>query len=145
MATDLSARELALDAHDSGHPASAGVVSPATSSAKVGAKERNGGIDALRAAVTLLVVFHHTALTYGAIGSWYYREIAPSESASSLLLILFCTANQAWFMGLFFLLAGYYTPPAFERHGMSGFVSERLLRLGVPILIYLLVLHPITV
>ena len=31
-------------------------------------KARNGGIDALRAAVTLLVVFHHTAITYGAIG-----------------------------------------------------------------------------
>jgi hypothetical protein len=61
------------------------------------------------------------------------------------LLILFCTVNQAWFMGLFFLLAGYYTPPAFRRHGVTGFVGERLLRLGVPILVYLLVLHPITV
>ena len=147
--TEFSAREPSVGLLDDGAPrmAPAGAARPApTSSAtKAGGGERNGGIDALRAAVTLLVVFHHTALTYGAIGSWYYREIAPSESASSLLLILFCTANQAWFMGLFFLLAGYYTPPAFERHGMSGFVSERLLRLGVPILIYLLVLHPITV
>jgi hypothetical protein len=66
---------------------------------KAGAGERNGGIDALRAAVVLLVVFHHAALTYGAIGGWYYREIAPSSSPASLLLILFCTANQAWFMG----------------------------------------------
>ena len=78
---------------------------------KAGARERNGGMDALRAAVTLLVVFHHTALTYGAIGGWYYREIAPSGSPGSLLLILFCTANQAWFMGLFFLLA-CSSPPA---------------------------------
>lgn len=112
---------------------------------KAGAGERNGGIDALRAAVVLLVVFHHTALTYGAIGGWYYREIAPSNSPASLLLILFCTVNQAWFMGLFFLLAGYYTPPAHRRHGTAGFVKERLLRLGIPLLFYFLILHPLTV
>ncbi|HZR74325.1 acyltransferase [Bradyrhizobium sp.] len=112
---------------------------------KAGARERNGGIDALRAAVTLLVVFHHTALTYGAIGGWYYREIAPSNSPSSLLLILFTAFNQAWFMGLFFLLAGYYTPPAHRRHGTAGFVKERLLRLGVPLLFYVLILSPLTI
>ena len=114
-------------------------------SLKAGARERNGGIDALRAAVTLLVVFHHTALTYGAVGSWYYREIAPSSSPGSLLLILFCTLNQAWFMGLFFLLAGYYTPPACRRHGPAGLIRERLLRLGIPLLFYVLILHPLTV
>jgi hypothetical protein len=70
-------------------------------SVKVGVREHNGGIDALRAATTLLVVFHHTANTYGAIGGWYYKEIAPSNSPASLLLTLFCAANQVWFMGLF--------------------------------------------
>jgi len=110
-----------------------------------GLHERNGGIDALRGAVTLLVVFHHTAITYGAIGGWYYRELAPSDSLSGLLLILFCTVNQAWFMGLFFLLAGYYTPGALARHGTARFVRERLLRLGIPLVVYALVLHPLTV
>jgi surface polysaccharide O-acyltransferase-like enzyme len=114
-------------------------------SSRAGTKGRNGGIDALRAAVTLLVVFHHTAITYGAIGGWYYREIAPSNSPSGLLLILFCTVNQAWFMGLFFLIAGYYTPPAWRRHGTAGFIRERLLRLAIPLLFYLLILHPLTV
>jgi len=117
----------------------------ASASPKAGAKERNGGIDALRAAVTLLVVFHHTAITYGAAGAWYYKEILPSRSLSSLLLTLFAAANQAWFMGLFFLLAGYYTPPALNRHGTAGFVRERLIRLGIPLVFYFLILHPLTV
>jgi putative Mn2+ efflux pump MntP len=109
-------------------------------------KARNGGIDALRAAVTLLVVFHHTAITYGAIGGWYYREIDPStKSLGGILLILFCTINQAWFMGLFFLLAGYYTPASYDRHGPAGFARERLLRLGIPLLVYFFLLHPLTV
>src|SRR5215475_13190314 len=132
----------------SGHPVAVsgdeGCAAPGA--VKAGAKARNGGIDALRAAVTLLVVFHHTAITYGAIGGWYYREIDPStKSLGGILLILFCTINQAWFMGLFFLLAGYYTPASYDRHGPAGFARERLLRLGIPLLIYFFLLHPLTV
>ena len=36
---------------------------------------RNSGLDALRAALTVLVLLHHTAITYGAIGGWFYREL----------------------------------------------------------------------
>ncbi|HUB48872.1 MAG TPA: acyltransferase [Acetobacteraceae bacterium] len=113
--------------------------------APAGAAGRNGGIDALRAVVTLLVVFHHTAITYGAIGGWYYKEILPSPTLGSRLLVLFCTVNQAWFMGLFFLLAGYYTQPAWHRHGTAGFIQGRLARLGIPIAVYALLLSPLTV
>jgi hypothetical protein len=76
------------------YPATIGARGPLAPS-RAGANGRNGGMDALRAAVTLLVVFHHSAITYGAIGGWYYKEIAPSNSPSALLLILFCAVNQA--------------------------------------------------
>jgi peptidoglycan/LPS O-acetylase OafA/YrhL len=147
----LSTSELSVEGELRPPPATAGVSGPGvaestTGSPKPARKARNGGIDALRAAVTLLVVFHHTAITYGAIGGWYYREIDPStKSLGGILLILFCTINQAWFMGLFFLLAGYYTPPAYDRHGPAGFARERLLRLGIPLLVYFFLLHPLTV
>ena len=145
MAIDLAARELSREGLEGAPTAAIAGGRPATGLAKAGAKGRNGGIDALRAAVTLLVVFHHSAITYGAIGGWYYREIAPSMSLSGVLLILFCTINQAWFMGLFFLLAGYFTPPAYDRHGPGGFIRERVIRLGVPLVVYFLLLHPLTV
>ncbi len=106
---------------------------------------RNGGLDALRAALTALVVLHHTALTYGGIGAWFYREIDPGASASSLLLTLFCTVNQAFFMGLFFLIAGYFTPGAVDRHGVAGFLRERLTRLGLPLLVFGFLIGPATV
>ena len=147
----LSTSELSVEGDVRPPPATAGVSGPGvaestTGSSKPGMKARNGGIDALRAAVTLLVVFHHTAITYGAIGGWYYREIDPStKSLSGIVLILFCTINQAWFMGLFFLLAGYYTPASYDHHGPAGFARERLLRLGIPLLIYFFLLHPLTV
>jgi peptidoglycan/LPS O-acetylase OafA/YrhL len=106
---------------------------------------RNAGIDALRAGTTLLVVLHHTAITYGAIGGWYYKEVATDRSLSSMLLVFFCTLNQAWFMGLFFLLAGYYTPAALRTKGPWSYLRDRVQRLGVPLLVYGFVLGPITI
>ena len=106
---------------------------------------RNAGIDALRAATTFLVVLHHTAITYGATGSWYYKEISSDGSPSSMLLASFCTVNQAWFMGLFFLLAGYYTPGALQAKGPWRYLRDRLERLGVPLLVYGFVIGPATI
>ena len=85
---------------------------------------RNAGIDALRASLTLLVVFHHAAIAYGGMGSWFYKEIEPSSAPSSLILTLFVAYNQAFFMGLFFLIAGSLTPGAIARHGAAGFFAS---------------------
>lgn len=106
---------------------------------------RNAGFDALRACLTLLVVWHHTAITYGAIGGWFYREVATDRSLSSTLLVFFCTVNQAFFMGLFFLLAGYLTPGAIERHGIRRYAVDRFERLGLPLLFFGHVLGPLTI
>lgn len=106
---------------------------------------RQAALDALRASLTLLVVMHHSAITYGAIGGWFYREVPTDGSLSSTLLVYFCTVNQAFFMGLFFLLAGYLTPASLERHGALRFTANRLLRLGVPMLFFGWFLGPVTI
>ena len=106
---------------------------------------RNAGLDALRAALTVLVLFHHTAITYGAIGGWFYREVPTDGRFETKLLVFFCTINQAFFMGLFFLIAGYFTPGAVARKGVAGFVRDRLLRLGVPLLVFGFVIGPATI
>jgi surface polysaccharide O-acyltransferase-like enzyme len=106
---------------------------------------RNAGFDALRATLTLLVLMHHTAITYGAIGGWFYREVPTDRSLSSTLLVYFCTVNQAFFMGLFFLLAGYLTPAALERHGARRYAMDRLKRLGLPLLFFGWFLGPVTI
>ena len=110
-----------------------------------GRHARNAGIDVLRAGTTLLVVFHHTAITYGAIGGWYYKELPSDGSLSSMLLVFFCTVNQAWFMGLFFLLAGYYTPGSLQAQGNAGYLASRMKRLGVPLLVYGFLIGPATI
>jgi peptidoglycan/LPS O-acetylase OafA/YrhL len=112
---------------------------------KAQAPSRELYIDRLRSVMTVFVILHHTAITYGAPGGWYYNELRPSGSLSSLLLTLFVATNQAYFMGFFFLLAGYFTPPSLERKGYGRFLADRFLRLGLPLLAYIFVLNPLTV
>jgi peptidoglycan/LPS O-acetylase OafA/YrhL len=106
--------------------------------------QRDFYIDRLRSVMTAMVILHHTAITYGAPGGWFWTELRPSGSLSSVLLTLFVSTNQAYFMGFFFLLAGYFTPPSLERKGYKRFLCDRFLRLGLPLLAFGLVLGPLT-
>jgi peptidoglycan/LPS O-acetylase OafA/YrhL len=101
-------------------------------------------IDRLRSIMTALVLLHHTAITYGASGGWFYYEQHPSAKPSSLLLTMFVATNQAYFMGFFFLLAGYFTPASLERKGYARFLGDRFLRLGLPLLAFFFILGPFT-
>ncbi|MGD1108447.1 MAG: acyltransferase family protein, partial [Terracidiphilus sp.] len=108
------------------------------------ARPRDLYIDRLRSIMTALVVLHHTAITYGAIGAWFWYELKPSAALSSQLLIQFCTTNQAYFMAFFFFLAAYFTPASLERKGYGQFIGDRFTRLGLPLLGFILVLGPLT-
>ena len=99
-------------------------------------------IDNLRSMLTILVVLHHLAITYGAVGSWYYTE-RPADSASVIGLSIVVALNQGYFMGLFFFIAGYFVPGAYDRKGEASFIKDRCVRLGVPLLIFTLVVSPV--
>lgn len=101
-------------------------------------------VDTLRTALVMLVVLHHVALIYGAGAPFYYVEPPFTEPLTFLLLLVFILVNQSWFMGAFFLLAGYFTPGSFERKGAGLFLKDRLLRLGIPLLVFYFVLNPLS-
>ncbi len=103
---------------------------------------RSAGIDSLRVLLTALVILHHTAIVYGGSGGWYWRQ---EEDSSNLLLVFFNSVNQSYFMGFFFLLAGYFTPLSYDRKGAGNYFRDRFLRLGLPLLAYFFLLHPFTV
>ncbi|MCL3779025.1 hypothetical protein EMN47_01360 [Prolixibacteraceae bacterium JC049] len=101
-------------------------------------------IDNLRVFLTLLVVAHHWAIANGAPGDWYYTENHLHE-IGSLLMSLFVATNQAFFMGFFFLIAGYFVPASYEKKGQVSFLKDRIKRLGVPLLLYVFTISPILV
>lgn len=90
-------------------------------------------VDNLRVALTILVVLHHSALSF-----------MGSDGLSVGVLTLFTLVNQAYFMGLFFLVSGYFVPGSLARKGTVSFVRGRLLRLVVPLIGYVVLLSPIT-
>ena len=99
--------------------------------------------DHLRVALTILVVLHHLAVIYGASALFYYLEPPKNDTLASLVLLAFVLINQAYFMGFFFLISGYFTPGPVDQKGSDSFFKDRLLRLGIPLVVFMLVLGPI--
>lgn len=97
-------------------------------------------LDHLRVALTVLVVLHHVAIAYANISDWYYDD--PADDPTSTLLAVFLGLNQTFFMGLFFLISGFFTPGSHDRKGARGFLRGRLMRLGAPLLLYLVLVRP---
>lgn len=98
-------------------------------------------LDNLRVFLTVLVVLHHAAITYGNIPIWYYTE--PAQDPSGGLLDMLVILNQTFFMGLFFMISGYFVPGSYDRKGPRSFIRGRLVRLGIPLVLFLLVLRPL--
>jgi peptidoglycan/LPS O-acetylase OafA/YrhL len=101
-------------------------------------------VDHLRAALVILVVLHHLAIVYGEGLSFWYVDPPKTASLVGLVMVVFVLMNQAWFMGAFFLLAGYFVPGSYDRKGPGSFLKERLIRLGIPLLIWIFLLNPIS-
>lgn len=110
--------------------------------APITAAPRLAWLDDLRIALIVLVVLHHLALMYGAAGPWYWVEPDAGPGMTTVALV-FLLLNQSWFMGAFFAISGYFAPSSVDRKGVGRFVRDRLLRLGVPLLLFVFALAPI--
>ncbi len=92
-------------------------------------------LDNLRVYLTILVILHHTAIAYGGAGDWSIVDPAVDD-ISPIFLTFFTAVNQSYFMSAFFLLAGYFTPRSLDKKGRARFIKDRLIRLGIPLLLF---------
>ena len=90
-------------------------------------------LDNLKVCLTVLVIFHHAGQAYGDGGAWAYTPSNPAEVMPWIWH--FFSVNAAFFMGLFFLISGYFVPASYDKQGASVFVQKKLIRLGIPLLI----------
>lgn len=96
-------------------------------------------LDNLRIGLTILVIAHHVGQAYGPTGgSWPIQE-----SARAAVLGPFFTVNRSFFMSLFFLISGYLMVMSYDRSGPGVFVKSRLLRLGVPLVLFFTLVIPL--
>jgi hypothetical protein len=99
-------------------------------------------IDNLRTLVILLVVNMHACVTYSHVGGWYLKEAPEPPMAVKVVFVFRQGHLQAFFMGLLFFLSGVFAHRSFERRGPGPFLRERCIRLGLPSLLYMLVIQP---
>jgi hypothetical protein len=107
--------------------------------------ERQAWIDNLKVLLITAIIAIHGLLSYaGTIEVWTYtefREVTLHPAVEGALLVL--VAPFGFFMiALLFLVAGLLTPGSMDRKGVGRFTIDRLLRLGVPFLVFVLLLEP---
>lgn len=100
-------------------------------------------IDNLRTTLITFVILLHIGITYGADGGWYYKEGGESSSLMFVSMMFAAALGSAFALGLFFMLAGYFTPRSYDRKGPGGFLVDRMKRLLVPLALYEMILFPL--
>ena len=108
------------------------------------AKSRLLFVDNLRTLMIVKVILVHLSITYGGSGGWYYYE-RPTTELSFIVLTFHNAVNQSFFMGLLFLLSAYLTVGSYDRKGPGPFLRDRFLRLGIPLLIFEFIIHPLQI
>jgi glucan biosynthesis protein C len=97
-----------------------------------------GELDALRAGVVVGLVLFHSALVFDTRDDFYVKNdvtVDLTGVAAGFVVV--------WAMPLLFAVAGLAAAHSVRRRGPGGFVRERLLRLGVPLVAATVLLVPV--
>jgi surface polysaccharide O-acyltransferase-like enzyme len=114
-----------------------------TEAVQVKAAGRLPFIDNIRVFLTIMVIVFHLMIIYAGSGSFLYTE-GRQDTLTAVLGAWFCAANQAYFMGFFLLISAYFVPGSYDRKGAWHFLKDRLIRLGIPLLVYSWIISPLT-
>ncbi|TLS39589.1 acyltransferase [Streptomyces montanus] len=100
--------------------------------------ERRPELDAIRLLVVLGLIFFHSSLVFATDDDYYVKNSETTE-----VILIAAGFAVVWAMPALFLIAGLGSWYSLRRRGAAGFVKERLLRLGVPLVFTTLVLNPL--
>src|SRR5215210_5575094 len=99
-------------------------------------------LDTLKVLLVTGVIAVHAAITYGLDGSWYLESY--DELSDGVVDVVTASFGVGWLfgLGLFFLIAGRLAAPSLERKGPRLFAKDRLIRLGIPLAAYTVLVSP---
>ncbi len=102
---------------------------------------RTAYLDNLKVLMVVGVIVAHATFAWTDVGNWVVKEEPLREPLFTLVTIVAAIAGL-FGLGLFFLIAGTFTPRSFERKGAGRFLLDRTVRLGVPMLFFIIVFSP---
>jgi hypothetical protein len=113
--------------------------------AKPAVSERLAYLDNVKTLLIAGIIAAHAIMGYSEFGSWTYQDVREGTISQGLelTLILPVAIGSLFLMGLFFLIGGLLSHDALARKGPRRFAVDRLLRLGVPFVVYVLVVWPV--
>ncbi len=88
-------------------------------------------LDNLKVLLIVLVIMHHVGQGYGPTGGWWFYTAAHPQKLEWMGRF-FCV-NASFFMGLFFMISGYFFAPSFDKKGFRKFTTDKLVRYGIPL------------
>jgi acyltransferase-like protein len=109
------------------------------------AAERVACLDRLKVLLVAAIIAGHGVMSYSGLeNAWPYQDVQEVALPHAADVVLGALAAPAalFTMGLFFLVSGLLTPGSLERKGTRRFVRDRLLRLGLPLVVWVLVIWP---
>jgi peptidoglycan/LPS O-acetylase OafA/YrhL len=104
-------------------------------------KKRLYFLDNLKIFLTILVIVHHVGQAYGPTGGFWEYKSSLHENINALGY--FFAVNAGFFMGLFFMISGYFVPGSYDNKGRKWFVKDKLIRLGIPALFVFFTIQPV--
>lgn len=113
---------------------------------RVPSRERLAYLDNVKTLLIAGIIAAHAIQGYSEFGSWTYQdvqEVTLSPIVETVFVVALVSLGALFLMSLFFLISGLFTQDSLERKGTSRFVTDRLLRLGVPFAVYTLLVWPI--
>ena len=109
-----------------------------------GSRPREQWADTLRVTVIAAVIVVHTATAYVVDVPWYYNDERTTSGVLQAVLSPIVLLGALFALGPLFLVAGWFSARSLAHRGPGGFARSRLLRLGVPLLVYVLLINPFT-
>ena len=103
---------------------------------------RYHALDALRAAMMLLGLVLHSGASYMAtpLPVWPYQDPKTSVFFDLVVYVI-----HLFRMPVFFIAAGFFAAPLWQRDGRHGFVTNRLQRVALPLAIAWPLVYPVIV
>jgi hypothetical protein len=107
--------------------------------------QREQWVDSLRVAVIAGVIVVHTATAYVIdLAGWYYDDELTTSAVWSAVLTVPAFFGAVFALGPLFLVAGWFSARSIDRRGPADFARSRLLRLGLPLVVFIVLVHPLT-
>jgi glucans biosynthesis protein C len=103
---------------------------------------RSRSIDNLKVVLVIGVIVGHATMAWTGVGDWVFTE-TPVREPLLTVLVLVSVVTALFAIPVFFFVAGLFTPPSLRRKGLGPFVKARMLRLGVPMLFFIVFISPL--